>query len=74
MIDARIGGDVMSLTQAHLDAMGVSKESGEARDRGMWNMKVSNSKTFLISMVLSEAVTVFQNTTCTMQRMYACVN
>ena len=34
LIDARIGGDVMSLTQAHLDAMGVSKESGEARDRG----------------------------------------
>ena len=24
----------MSLTQAHLDAMGVSKESGESRDRG----------------------------------------
>ena len=34
LIDARIGGDVMSLTQAHLDAMGVSKESGESRDRG----------------------------------------
>lgn len=34
LIDARIGGDVMSLTQAHLDAMGVSKESEESRDRG----------------------------------------
>lgn len=34
LIDARIGGDVMSLTQAHLDAMGVSKESGESRDHG----------------------------------------
>ena len=34
LIDARIGGDVMSLTQAHLDAMGGSKESGESRDRG----------------------------------------
>ncbi|MCE6983775.1 hypothetical protein EI534_41800, partial [Pseudomonas frederiksbergensis] len=34
LIDPRIGGDVMSLTQAHLDAMGVSKESGESRDRG----------------------------------------
>lgn len=34
LIDFRFGGDVMSLTQAELDATGVSKNSGEARDRG----------------------------------------
>ncbi|MCQ4912782.1 hypothetical protein NE694_22275, partial [Phocaeicola vulgatus] len=34
LIDARIGGDVMSFTQAHLAAMRVSKESRESRDRG----------------------------------------
>ena len=34
LIDARIGGDVMSLTQADLDSRGVTKETAEARDRG----------------------------------------
>ena len=34
LIDARIGGDVMSLTQAELDSRGVSKNTGEARERG----------------------------------------
>lgn len=34
LIDARVGGDVMSLTQAVLDQNGVSKATGEARDRG----------------------------------------
>ena len=33
LIDARIGGDVMSLTQADLDSKGVTKETAEARDR-----------------------------------------
>lgn len=34
LIDAAIGGDVISLTQSALDLRGVSKESGKARDRG----------------------------------------
>lgn len=34
LIDARIGGDVMSLTQADLDSRGVTKNTAEARDRG----------------------------------------
>lgn len=34
LIDGRFGGDVMSLTQAELDLAGVSKATGEARDRG----------------------------------------
>ena len=34
LIDARVGGDVISLTQSQLDYRGVSKESGEARARG----------------------------------------
>ena len=33
LIDARIGGDVMSLTQADLDARGVTKVTADARDR-----------------------------------------
>lgn len=34
LIDGRFGGDVMSLTQAELDAYGVSKVTGDARNRG----------------------------------------
>ncbi len=34
LIDARVGGDVISLTQMALDSRGVSKDSGEARDAG----------------------------------------
>lgn len=34
LIDGRFGGDVMSLTEADLDQQGVSKASGDARDRG----------------------------------------
>lgn len=34
LIDGRFGGDVMSLTEADLDQYGVSKASGDARDRG----------------------------------------
>lgn len=34
LIDGRFGGDVMSLTEADLDQYGVSKTSGDARDRG----------------------------------------
>ncbi|MEY8722395.1 TonB-dependent receptor [Bacteroides stercorirosoris] len=34
LFDAAIGGDVISLTQSALDMRGVSKNSGEARDRG----------------------------------------
>lgn len=34
LIDGRFGGDVMSLTQAELDLAGVSKATGDARDRG----------------------------------------
>ena len=34
LIDTRVGGDVISITQADLDQLGVSKVTGEARDRG----------------------------------------
>ncbi len=34
LIDARVGGDVLSLTQMALDWRGVSKNSGDARDAG----------------------------------------
>jgi outer membrane receptor protein involved in Fe transport len=34
LIDARVGGDVMSLTQAVLDQNGVTKATAQARDRG----------------------------------------
>lgn len=34
LIDSRFGGDVLSMTQAELDQRGVSKNSGDARDRG----------------------------------------
>ncbi len=34
LIDGRFGGDVFSMTQADLDYYGVSKISGDARDRG----------------------------------------
>lgn len=34
LTDFRFGGDVMSLTQSELDARGVTKVTGEARDRG----------------------------------------
>ncbi len=34
LIDAAVGGDVVSLTQSALDLRGVSKASGEARDKG----------------------------------------
>ena len=34
LIDGRFGGDVMSLTQAELDQYGVSKATGDTRNRG----------------------------------------
>ncbi len=34
LVDGRFGGKVMSVTQAYMDFMGVSAESGEARDKG----------------------------------------
>ena len=34
LIDGRFGGDVMSITEADLDAQGVSAATGDARDRG----------------------------------------
>lgn len=34
LIDARIGGDVMSFTQGFMDARGVSAHAGDAMDRG----------------------------------------
>ena len=34
LVDATIGGDVISLTQAALDLKGLSKVSAEARDKG----------------------------------------
>lgn len=33
LIDARVGGDIMSLTQADLDSRGVTKATAEARDQ-----------------------------------------
>ena len=34
LVDARIGGDVMSFTEDDLDYRGVTKATAEARDRG----------------------------------------
>ncbi len=34
LLDARVGGEVMSLTQAMLDAYGVSQQTADARDAG----------------------------------------
>lgn len=34
LIDARIGGDVISITQAEIDLYGTSKASADARDKG----------------------------------------
>jgi hypothetical protein len=34
LIDGRFGGEVLSLTQAELDKYGVSKQTGDDRDRG----------------------------------------
>lgn len=34
LIDGRFGGEVMSLTEADLDQQGVTKATGDARDRG----------------------------------------
>ncbi|ARS40375.1 hypothetical protein CA265_12195 [Sphingobacteriaceae bacterium GW460-11-11-14-LB5] len=34
LVDGKFGGKVMSITQAYMDLMGVSKESGMARDNG----------------------------------------
>lgn len=34
LIDGRFGGDVMSVTQSELDGYGVSKATGDARNRG----------------------------------------
>lgn len=34
LIDGRFGGDILSQTQADMDLFGVTKETGEARDRG----------------------------------------
>jgi TonB-linked SusC/RagA family outer membrane protein len=37
LIDGRFGGDVLSITQADLDMYGVTKRTGEDRDRGYVN-------------------------------------
>jgi hypothetical protein len=34
LIDAKVGGKVMSMTEATLDGRGVSERSGAARDNG----------------------------------------
>jgi hypothetical protein len=34
LVDGKFGGSVFSMTQAIMDQYGVSKETGEARDRG----------------------------------------
>ena len=39
LIDARVGGDVISLTQAGLDYAGVSKATGDARDAGYYMLE-----------------------------------
>ncbi len=48
LIDCRFGGDVMSITQADLDASGVSKTTGDARDAGFvsFDNKQFNPKDF----------------------------
>ena len=74
LIDARIGGDVMSLTQADLDSRGVTKETAEARDRGYveyQGQRFENVKGFYGTQVV---VTVFPNTICMMQPISAYAN
>ena len=44
LIDARIGGKVMSFTQGYLDAYGVSKEVGESMDRGYVDLEGTQIK------------------------------
>ncbi len=44
LIDGRIGGKVLSMTEATLDGWGVSERSGEARDNG--NVVVVNGVSF----------------------------
>ena len=39
LIDARVGGDVISLTQAGLDYAGVSKATGDARNAGYYMLE-----------------------------------
>lgn len=39
LIDTRVGGDVVSLTQSQLDYRGVSKASGDARAKGYVNLE-----------------------------------
>lgn len=41
LIDGKVGGKIVSLTEAKLDYYGVSKRSGDARDRGIVYMKES---------------------------------
>ena len=49
LVDARVGGDVISLTQAALDSRGVSANSGAARDQGyvqLENHKITDVEGF----------------------------
>lgn len=45
LVDGKFGGQVLSLTEAILDDYGVSKVTGEARDRGSVNINGVNAAT-----------------------------
>lgn len=54
LIDGRFGGQLLSQTQADMDQFGVTKTTGEARDRGYVNLEghpVTNIKGFYKSVV-----------------------
>jgi hypothetical protein len=44
LIDSKIGGEVFSMTQAIMDQYGVSRETGDARDRGFVSVNGVNEK------------------------------
>ena len=54
LIDFRIGGKVVSMTEATLDGYGVSERTGRARDRGYVmreGIKFSNVKAYYLSLI-----------------------
>lgn len=70
LIDARIGGDVFSQTQAELDYRGVSKNTGEARDRGF--VEIGGQKFQDVNALYSQIGA--RNSTVTEYYMYSATN
>ena len=58
MIDGRFGGEVMSLTEADLDQQGVSKATGDARDRGYVMLEAVKLQMWKASIIRLVAVRV----------------